>query len=79
MKSNTEKELIGKFLLTTFSPGAILRPENCETIRAAQERLFRQLKRNTENARNAGRKPVKKPSKATLYQRERRARLKEAK
>lgn len=72
----TEKELIGQFLLTPFEAGSILRPENVATINAAKERIHRQLRRNASNAQNAGRPRIKKPSKAALYQRERRARLK---
>lgn len=83
MNPTTEKEQVGKFVLWAASlgdgRGTLCSPEHVECIKAAAERITRQIERNRSNARNAGRKPVKKPSKKTLAQRKWRARLKEAK
>lgn len=70
----TEKELIGKFILTTFKPGSILAPEHIAQIEAAQARLYKQLTALAGNGKRGGRPRDKKPSTAALAKRRERER-----
>lgn len=74
MAGGHEKQLVGRFILTTFRAGTILGTEHVEAIEAAQARLYRSIKHAQKVGKKGGRKRDPNPSPAALAKRRERER-----